>query len=270
MGRIASWGYVAATLVACGALVACAVESGTGAEKQTDPSDPGALDRPQEPSEENGAAPTGGSRGGTSGGGTSGTSGTTGSTGTPEKDAGTTSGSSGTSGTSGTPADAGTPDSSSGGTSGSSGTPSAFDAFQQKNLVLINQYRATKNLAPLVLDAKISTFALAGSKMLAQDHQAHHHFVNASNDGSLWTSGFQGGAAENQGDPNGWYKMSNDPVTNEMMQIASIQKAMFDEGPGTGTAHGHYMNMMNPKFHRVGVGLFMVGTSLYLTNDFSN
>ena len=45
---------------------------------------------------------------------------------------------------------------------------------------------------------------------------------------------------------------------------------MFDEGPGTGEAHGHYENMMSTTFTRVGVGLVEVGTMLYLTNDFSN
>jgi hypothetical protein len=30
------------------------------------------------------------------------------------------------------------------------------------------------------------------------------------------------------------------------------------------------MNMMNPSYHSVGVGLVMVGSSLYLTNDFSD
>lgn len=31
----------------------------------------------------------------------------------------------------------------------------------------------------------------------------------------------------------------------------------------------HYMNMMNPDYEKVGVGLVMVGAALYLTNDFS-
>jgi hypothetical protein len=134
----------------------------------------------------------------------------------------------------------------------------------------VNQYRATLNIAPLVLDQKLCDFALAGAQELSQDHQAHQHFINASNDGTLWSSGFKSNAAENQGDPNGWYKMSSDPTQNELMQIDDIQKAMFDEGPGTGEAHGHYENMMNPKLNRLGVGLLEVNGQLYLTNDFSD
>jgi hypothetical protein len=45
---------------------------------------------------------------------------------------------------------------------------------------------------------------------------------------------------------------------------------MFDEGPGAGEAHGHYTNMMDTTFTKVGIGLLEVGEALYLTNDFSN
>ncbi len=145
-----------------------------------------------------------------------------------------------------------------------------FDQFQHHNLDVINKYRAGKGVAPLVLDAKLCTFALAGSKELTQDHTPHQHFIDAGNNGTLWTSGFTTSAGENQGDPNGWTKLSNDPTTNELDQIDSIQLAMYNEGPGQGEAHGHYMNMMNTKFKRVGVGLVEVSGHLYLTNDFSD
>jgi uncharacterized protein YkwD len=147
---------------------------------------------------------------------------------------------------------------------------SPFDQFQQHNLAVVNQYRATLNVAPLVLDTKLCTFAYAGSVELSQDHSPHQHFINAGNNNTLWTSGFNTQAGENQGDPNGWYVMSNNPTTNELDQIDDIQKQMFNEGPGTGEAHGHYMNMMNSKFKRLGVGLLEVNGSLYLTNDFSD
>lgn len=149
------------------------------------------------------------------------------------------------------------------------GTPSPFDAFQQKNLDEINAYRATKGIAPLVLDEKLSAFALEGSKQLSVDHIPHKHFQTASDNGTIWQAGFKGSGGENQGDPNGWHQMAADPKTNEMLQIAAIQKAMFDEGPGPGQAHGHYMTMMDAKYKRVGVGLLMVGVKLYLTNDYS-
>lgn len=145
-----------------------------------------------------------------------------------------------------------------------------FDQFQHRNLDDINMYRATLNIAPLVLDKQLCTFALAGSTQLSQDHSPHAHFITAGNNGTLWTSGFTSMAGENQGDPNGWTVLSQNQVTNELMQIDAIQKAMFNEGPGSGEAHGHYMNMMNAKFKRVGVGLLEVNNKLYLTNDFSD
>ncbi len=145
-----------------------------------------------------------------------------------------------------------------------------FDQFQHRNLDDINKYRAGKGVAALKLDAKLSTFALAGSQQLTQDHTPHQHFINAGNNNTLWSSGFISSAGENQGDPNGWTVLSQNATTNEVMQIDAIQLAMYNEGPGVGEAHGHYMNMMNPKFTRVGVGLIEVSGHLYLTNDFSD
>jgi uncharacterized protein YkwD len=166
----------------------------------------------------------------------------------------------------------GGPASSSAGTGGGPGQPPSdgFDAFQHHNLDVVNQYRATLGVAPLVLDSTLCAFALAGSQELENDHIPHAHFNAASSANTLWQDGFTSKAGENQGDPNGWPALSNDPVENELDQIDSIQKAMFDEGPGPGEAHGHYENMMNPQYTRLGVGLIEVGMLLYLTNDFSD
>jgi uncharacterized protein YkwD len=242
--RLGTRAQIVFVLATCAALVACAVDNPTTLTGGGDPTDPSAADPSQAaPAPDSGTTSTGASSGASSGAAHDG-----GASGSSPDSGGTSSGAT---------------------SSGASGTPSPFDAFQQKNLAVINQYRATKSLQPLALDVKLSTFALAGSKQLAVDHSPHAHFISASNAGTIWQSGFQGSAAENQGDPNGWSTMSSDPTTNEMLQIASIQQAMFNEGPGAGEAHGHYMNMMNPAFTKVGVGLTMVGTSLYLTNDFS-
>ena len=120
----------------------------------------------------------------------------------------------------------------------------------------------------LKLSPKLSSFAHAGSSMLSHDHVPHHHFVAAGS--SLFDKGFKGSAGENQGDPHGWpVLVANDATANRNAQIDDIQKVMFAEGPGAGHAHGHYMNMMNPKFRRVGIGFVDVGGKLYLTNDFS-
>jgi|HubBroStandDraft_2_1064218.scaffolds.fasta_scaffold400297_2 uncharacterized protein YkwD len=135
--------------------------------------------------------------------------------------------------------------------------------------MLLNMYRAMMSLTPLTLDSQLDAFALAGSQELMTDHMPHQHFINAGN--GIWTMGFNTQAGENQGDPNGWSILSpSDPTANEEMQIAAILQAMFNEGPGTGEAHGHYENIMSTAFTRVGVGLVEVNSHLYLTNDFSN
>ena len=143
-----------------------------------------------------------------------------------------------------------------------------FSTFQRHNLAVINNYRARKGLVPLTLSASLSTFAHAGSVELSQDHKPHQHFISAG--ASIFTKGFKLSAGENQGDPHGWpVLVQNDPTGNRMAQIDDIQKVMFAEGPGPGEAHGHYTNIMNPKFRRIGIGFVDVGGKLYLTNDFS-
>jgi hypothetical protein len=158
-----------------------------------------------------------------------------------------------------------------GSSSASTGTAmSGFDPFQEENLKDVNTYRATLKIAPVVLDQTLCTFALAGTTEETMDHTPHAHFMAAIANGSIWKDGFTSQAGENQGDPNGWTVLSSNPVTNELDQIDAIQLAMFDEGPGTGEAHGHYENIMNAAYVRLGVGLIEVDNMLYLTNDFSN
>jgi uncharacterized protein YkwD len=145
-----------------------------------------------------------------------------------------------------------------------------FDEFQVHNLDVVNKYRATLSAPPLVLDHALSTFALAGSVELSMDHTPHEHFINALNDNTIQAAGFGDQLAENQGDPNGWNLIALDARTNELDQIDAVQQTMFNEGPGSGEAHGHYTNMMDTQYNRLGVGLLEIGGRLYLTNDFSD
>ena len=140
--------------------------------------------------------------------------------------------------------------------------PFPDDPAVKYNVELLNQYRSRAGVAPLVYDAKISKFALAGSKELARDHEPHAHFKSSS-DGA---PGFGTHTAENQGDPNGAPAMDTDAGASAKKQIALLLKLMMDEGPGG----GHHDNILNPKYRRVGVGLFDSGGKLYLTNDFSD
>ena len=136
------------------------------------------------------------------------------------------------------------------------------DPLVKYNVDLLNEYRAKAGRAPLLYDDRISAFAIAGSKQLSRDHKPHAHFV-ASAKGA---PGFGPRAAENQGDPSGVPPFDRDRLVSGKKQIAIMLKMMFDEGPGG----GHYDNMVNPKYRRVGIGLYDPAGTLYLTNDLSD
>jgi Cysteine-rich secretory protein family len=160
-------------------------------------------------------------------------------------------------------------------TAGDSADDQPYTQFQVQNLDVVNMYRATLNVPPLVLDHELCAFALAGSQELSMDHMPHQHIIDAINDNTLMQYGFGSAVAENQGDPDGWMRLALDPTTNETDQVNATLQSMFDEGPpdaggDAGGDHEHYVNMMNPVYTRLGVGLLEVGGLQYLTNDFSN
>jgi uncharacterized protein YkwD len=141
--------------------------------------------------------------------------------------------------------------------------PFPGDPLVKYNVDQLNVYRKNAGVPLLKYDAKISTYALAGSKQLSSDHEPHAHFkATAQGNPVLGTR-----SAENQGDWNGVPELdTSSKLANGKKQIDVMLKLMFDEGPGG----GHHDNMLNPKMKRVGIGLFYVGAKLYLTNDFSN
>jgi uncharacterized protein YkwD len=139
--------------------------------------------------------------------------------------------------------------------------PYPSDPLVRYNVERVNAYRAKKGALPLVYDAAISAFAIRGSERLANDHTPHAHFAaNAKGSGV-----FPGAAAENQGDPGGVPALDPDRTRSGRRQIDTMLELMFAEGPGG----GHYDNMMNARFRRIGVGLVYAGGKLYMTNDFS-
>jgi hypothetical protein len=140
--------------------------------------------------------------------------------------------------------------------------PYPSDPLVKYNVDRVNAYRAQKGLPPLLYDAKISAFAHRGSEQLSRDHTPHAHFAaNAKG-----APGFGSRAAENQGDPGGVPSLDGNPAQNGHKQVDIMLRLMMDEGPGG----GHYDNMMNARFRRIGIGLFYSGGRLYMTNDFSD
>jgi uncharacterized protein YkwD len=140
--------------------------------------------------------------------------------------------------------------------------PYPSDPLVRYNVEQVNAYRSKKGLPALLYDAKISAFARDGSERLGRDHTAHAHFAANAKGATCFGSR----AAENQGDPGGVPPLDSDAKKNGRQQIDIMLKLMMDEGPGG----GHYDNMMNPKFRRIGIGLVYSGERLYLTNDFSD
>jgi uncharacterized protein YkwD len=140
--------------------------------------------------------------------------------------------------------------------------PYPSDPLVRYNVERIAAYRAQKGLPALLYDAKISAFALRGSEQLSQDHSPHAHFAAKAKGAPMFGSR----AAENQGDPSGVPALDPDPAKNGRKQVDIMLKLMMDEGPGG----GHYDNMMNTHYRRVGIGIFYANGRMYLTNDFSD
>ena len=139
--------------------------------------------------------------------------------------------------------------------------PYPADPLVRYNVDRVNAYRAAGGLPPLLHDARISAFAVAGSQRLSRDHVPHANFAD-----NAQAQHFGSRSAENQGDPRGVPTMDADPWRNAQKQVDIMLKLMMDEGPGG----GHYDNIMNPKLRRIGVGNIYSSGRFYLTNDFSD
>src|SRR4051794_27342008 len=135
---------------------------------------------------------------------------------------------------------------------------SGIDPAAQHCVDVLNMYRAQAGVAAIKYDAKLSMFSTSASQALAAGGAAHQYFIDASHSGTLFSSGFCGGAAENQAP--GW---SLQPDENGA--IDSVLAAMMAEGPGG----GHHDAIVSPSYGIVGVGLVIQGGGLWFTNDFS-
>ena len=126
--------------------------------------------------------------------------------------------------------------------------PDSFAAARARCLERTNEYRATKKLPPLSLRTESSSCA---------DGQAQSDATKKTPHGSF------GKCRElAQNECPGW-KGTTDTVVDTCL------KAMFDEGPGAGSAHGHHNNMMDPSYTSVSCGLFVDSDgSVWLVQNF--
>lgn len=127
-------------------------------------------------------------------------------------------------------------------------------------LKLINKGRAKLHVAPLKLSVRLSACSLRHSKAMAAVGEIYHDPADICVAHQI--------SGENVGMSTGKTRVEG---------VKAINKAMFGEGPcpsacPTGSPewaqHGHYYNLVNPKFHKVGLGIATQGRAVYVTEDF--
>ena len=131
----------------------------------------------------------------------------------------------------------GSDSSSSGGSGGGGGTTgSSYPAAAEDCFEIINQYRASIGLPPYSrwTDAEACTDDEA--RRDAEANQPHGSFGSCSE--------------RAQNTCPGW------PGTPDSM-IGSCLAAMWAEGPGSGSEHGHYINMSSTSYTKVACGFYV-------------
>lgn len=117
----------------------------------------------------------------------------------------------------------------------------------------INQYRATVSLPALKIWSDSQGCFARQALDDAQSGEAHSHF------------GACGERAQNTCP--GWRTADNDSARRET--IRSCLLSMWNEGPGSDySKHGHYINMTNTSYTKVGCGFHFANGSLWVNQDF--
>jgi hypothetical protein len=127
-------------------------------------------------------------------------------------------------------------------------TTDPFAAARARCLQRVNEYRATAGSSPLVARTDRQSCA---------DSQAQSDATNKTPHGAF------GKCAETaQNECPGW-KGTVDSVLDACL------KAMFAEGPGTGPAHGHYNNMVEPAYRSVACGFHVAADgAVWIIQDY--
>ncbi len=127
---------------------------------------------------------------------------------------------------------------------------------------LINKHRAAHHVAPLTLDRAQSTCSMRHAKhMAAQDFISHDDFPSDVCTPHAW-------AGENVGEAAG----------NPLTGAAALDRDMMAEGPcpdvgcpnGEFEQHGHYLNLINRRYTRVGIGVCISRGQVWISEDFTD
>ena len=105
---------------------------------------------------------------------------------------------------------------------------------------LVNDVRASQGLAPLAMDASMTQTARSWSTTLPN---SFNHNPNVGNE-----------------IPSGWFTWGENIAYNQSMEAA---QAALERSPG------HYANMVNQNFTHIGIGIYIEGNNVYVTQVFA-
>ena len=126
-------------------------------------------------------------------------------------------------------------------------TGTSIEEARAHALTILNLVRADSGVGPVALDFPLSVYAQEGSKRVARDHVPHAHILGNREACPL--------CGEAQSDPAGY------PIGAIEEQIDNILNDMLSEGPGG----GNHDLLVDPRWHRLGVGVANADGPMYLT-----
>lgn len=121
-----------------------------------------------------------------------------------------------------------------------------------------NRYRIMDGRPAIAFSQQLETYADTGA-MVDFGTSPHNHFTSTGGGGIAF--------AENECPQQGGWTLSPDGDMKAL--VGRCVMAFYGEGPGTGTAHGHYNNMMGPYGH-LGCGVYQSGSGVTIVQDFGN
>ncbi len=119
-----------------------------------------------------------------------------------------------------------------------------------------NRYRAMNGKPPVAYSTQLEAYANTGA-MVDFGGSPHQHFSSTNGGGIAF--------AENECPHWNLSQTSGDMKA----LVAACIAAFYAEGPGTGTAHGHYNNMMG-NYGLLGCGIYQSGTMVTIVQDYGN
>ena len=137
------------------------------------------------------------------------------------------------------------------------------DPHVQNALNVLNQSRAQFGAAPLTLDTNLNSCALRHAQDVASCSNFSLSGFAACAHNDFKAGDTCGANAENQG------VASNVTISDEDSAFDSINASMMSEGPPPPGQDNHFLNITNPSYTKLGVGLFIdMNGNLWVSEEF--